>query len=64
MTSRIQIRAERYSDAVTESVNATMHEWGLPDVARGPLDVSQLARLGELLHVEVSQWFPLLAAIG
>lgn len=64
MTNRIQTRAEHYSDAVTESVRATMREWGLPDIAGGPLDVSQLARLGELLHVEVSQWFPLFATIS
>lgn len=63
MDSRIQSRAKRYADAVAESVRATMREHGLPELDDGPITVAQLATLGEQLHIDPCEWFPMRASV-
>jgi hypothetical protein len=62
MKSRIQTRADRYADAVTESVQATMREHGLEEPV-GQLTVSQLVMASTAAEVDLCSWFPLRVSV-
>lgn len=65
MADRIQIRANRYADAVAESIRAALRAAGAPSPdLHGDATVSQIATLSEMVGAEVSAWFPLRAAVS